>query len=123
MNDFGFMGQSSQLKAGDPILRRLWLRLQYGRIKAAIHLDMVGGNPAVTKSVLHITRTPWSASSFTDDVAEIFARYVIDGSYEGAASGDFSQAVREPNGSKDALWADVTEYERGGIGLDTACLQ
>jgi hypothetical protein len=83
------------------------------RMKAAIHLDMVGGNPAVTKSVLHVTRTPWSASSFTDDVAEVFARYVIDGAYEGAASGDFSHAVREPNGPKDALWADVTEYEPG----------
>lgn len=83
------------------------------RMKAAIHLDMVGGNPAVTKSVLHITRSPWSAASFTDDVAETFARYVIDGAYEGAASGDFSKAVREPSGSKDALWADFTEYEGG----------
>jgi hypothetical protein len=83
------------------------------RMKAAIHLDMVGGNPAVTKSMLHITRSPWSAASFTDDVAEVFARYVIDGAYEGAASGDFSKAVREPNGSKDALWADFTEYESG----------
>jgi len=83
------------------------------RMKAAIHLDMVGGNPAVTKSVLHITRAPWSAASFTDDVVETFARYVIDGAYEGAASGDFSKAVREPNGSKDALWADFTEYESG----------
>jgi len=83
------------------------------RMKAAIHLDMVGGNPAITKSVLHVTRSPWSAASFTDDVAEIFARHVIDGAYEGAASGDFSGAVREPNGPKDALWADVTEYESG----------
>ena len=82
-------------------------------MKAAVHLDMVGGDPAVTKSVLHITRSPWSASSFTDDVAEMFARYVIDGAYEGAASGDFSRAVRERNGPKEALWADVTEYESG----------
>ncbi len=83
------------------------------KIKAAIHLDMVGGNPAITKSVLHVTRSPWSAASITDDVAETFARFVIDGAYEGAASGDFSRAVREPHGSKDALWADVTEYESG----------
>ena len=82
-------------------------------MKAAIHLDMVGGNPAVTKSVLHVTRSPWSASSFTDDVAEVFARYVIGGAYLGAASGDFSRAVREPNGPKDALWADFSEYEPG----------
>lgn len=83
------------------------------RIKAAIHLDMVGGNPAVTKSVLHVTRSPWSVSSVTDDVAETFARYVVAGAYEGTASGDFSRAIREPNGPKDALWADVTEYESG----------
>jgi aminopeptidase YwaD len=83
------------------------------RMKAAIHLDMVGGNPTMTKSVLHVTRSPWSAASITDDVAETFARYVIDGAYEGAASGDFSRAVREPNGPSDALWADVTEYESG----------
>jgi aminopeptidase YwaD len=83
------------------------------RIKAAIHLDMVGGNPAVTKSVLHVTRSPWSVSSVTDDVAEIFARHVIDGAYAGAATGDFSSAVREANGPKDALWADITEYESG----------
>jgi hypothetical protein len=52
-------------------------------------------------------------ASFTDDVAEAFARYVINGAYEAAASGDFSRAVREPGGSKDALWADFTEYESG----------
>jgi aminopeptidase YwaD len=83
------------------------------RMRAAIHLDMVGGEPSVTKSVLHVTRSPWSAASVTDDVAETFARYVIDGAYEGTASGDFSRAIREPNGPKDALWADVTEYESG----------
>lgn len=83
------------------------------RIKAAIHLDMVGGNPAVTKSVLHVTRSPWSVASVTDDVAETFGHYVIDGAYAGAATGDFSAAVREPNGPKDALWADITEYESG----------
>jgi hypothetical protein len=63
--------------------------------------------------VLHVTRSPWSISSVTDDVAETFARYVIDGAYTGAATGDFTDAVREPNGPKDALWADVTEYESG----------
>ncbi|HEY3382877.1 MAG TPA: M28 family peptidase [Vicinamibacterales bacterium] len=83
------------------------------RITAAIHLDMVGGNPFVTKSVLHITRSPWSISSVTDDVVETFGRYVIDGAYQGTADGDFADAVREPNGPKDALWADVTEYESG----------
>ncbi len=38
---------------------------------------------------------------------------MIDGAYEGAASGDTSRAIRAPGGSKDALWADVTPYESG----------
>jgi aminopeptidase YwaD len=84
-----------------------------GRIKAAVHLDMVGGDPLVTKSILHVTRSPWSVASITDEVAEIFARYVIDGAYEGASTGDASKAVRSPGGSKDAFWADITPYESG----------
>jgi hypothetical protein len=84
-----------------------------GRIKAAVHLDMVGGDPFVTKSILHVTRSPWSVASLTDEVAEIFTRFVIDGAYEGASSGDASKAVRAPGGSKDAFWADITPYESG----------
>jgi hypothetical protein len=84
-----------------------------GRIKAAVHLDMVGGDPFVTKSILHVTRSPWSVASLTDEVAEIFTRFVIDGAYEGASSGDGSKAVRAPGGSKDAFWADITPYESG----------
>ena len=37
-----------------------------GRIKAAVHLDMVGADPFVTKSVLHVTRSPWSIATVTD---------------------------------------------------------
>ncbi len=83
------------------------------RMKAAIHLDMVGGDPFITKSILHVTRSPWSLATITDDVEAIFARHVIDGAYEGAASGDFSNAVLTAGGSKDALWADFTPYESG----------
>ncbi len=49
MNEFGFMGQSSQLKAGDPILRRLWLRWQYGRIQAAIQAAGYAEGPDVSE--------------------------------------------------------------------------
>ena len=38
------------------------------RIRAAVHLDMVGGDPFITKSVLHVTRSPWSIATVTDDV-------------------------------------------------------
>jgi aminopeptidase YwaD len=83
------------------------------RIRAAVHLDMVGGDPFVTKSVLHVTRSPWSIATVADDVAEVFGRYVIDGAARAAGSGDMAHAIRSPGGSKDAFWADITPYESG----------
>jgi hypothetical protein len=83
------------------------------RIRAAVHLDMVGGDPFITKSVLHVTRSPWSIATATDDVAETFGRYVIDGAMRAAGDGDMSRAIRSPGGSKDAFWADITPYESG----------
>src|SRR5476649_2920201 len=83
------------------------------RIRAAVHLDMVGGDPFITKSVLHVTRSPWSIPSVTDDVEEVFGRYVIDGAFRAAGDGDMSHAVRSRGGSKDAFWADITPYESG----------
>jgi aminopeptidase YwaD len=83
------------------------------RIKAAVHLDMVGADPFITKSILHVTRSPWSIATVTDDVEEIFGRYVIDGAFRAAGDGDMTRAVRSPGGSKDAFWADVTPYESG----------
>jgi aminopeptidase YwaD len=83
------------------------------RIKAAVHLDMVGGDPFVTKSVLHVTRAPWSIATVVDDVEEVFGRYVIDGAARAAGDGDMTRAIRSATGSKDAFWADVTPYESG----------
>jgi aminopeptidase YwaD len=74
---------------------------------------MVGGDPFITKSILHVTRSPWSIATVTDDVEEIFGRYVIDGAFAGAADGDPTRAIRTLGGSKDALWADITPYESG----------
>jgi len=83
------------------------------RIRAAVHLDMVGGDPFVTKSILHVTRSPWSIATVTDDVEDVFGRYVIDGAFRAAGDGDMSRAIRSPGGSKDAFWADITPYESG----------
>jgi aminopeptidase YwaD len=84
-----------------------------GRIRAAVHLDMVGGDPFITKSILHVTRAPWSIATVTDDVEEVFGRYVIDGAFRAAGDGDMSRAIRSQGGSKDAFWADITPYESG----------
>src|SRR4051812_38633019 len=83
------------------------------RIRAAVHLDMVGGDPFITKSVLHVTRSPWSIATVTDDVAETFGRYVIDGAMRAAGEGDMTRSIRSRGGSKDAFWADITPYESG----------
>jgi aminopeptidase YwaD len=83
------------------------------RIRAAVHLDMVGGDPFITKSVLHVTRSPWSIATITDDVEEVFGRYVIDGAFRAAGEGEMAHAIRSPAGSKDAFWADITPYESG----------
>jgi aminopeptidase YwaD len=83
------------------------------RIKAAVHLDMVGGDPFITKSILHVTRSPWSIATVTDDVEEVFGRYVIAGAFRAAGEGDMTHAIRSQGGSKDAFWADVTPYESG----------
>jgi aminopeptidase YwaD len=45
------------------------------RIKAVIHMDMVGGGPE-TKAVFHVTRGPMSLPSFVHDVAWAFAEFV-----------------------------------------------
>src|SRR3954452_10989490 len=83
------------------------------RIRAAVHLDMVGGDLFITKSVLHVTRSPWPIATVTDDIEETFGRYVIDGAMRAAGDGDMTRAIRSRNGSKDAFWADITPYESG----------
>jgi aminopeptidase YwaD len=83
------------------------------RIRAVVHLDMVGGDPFITKSILHVTRSPWSIPSVTDDVEEVFGRYVIDGAFHAAGTGDMTHAIRSEGGSKDAFWADITPWESG----------
>jgi hypothetical protein len=80
---------------------------------AAVHLDMVGGDYRITKSVLHITHTPASLPSCVNAVADIFADYAISGSLRAAMDGDFRAALISPEGSKDSLVADMTPYEMG----------
>src|SRR5262249_10135877 len=45
------------------------------RIKAVVHMDMVGGGPE-TKAVFHMTRGPLSLPSFVHDVGWSFAAWV-----------------------------------------------
>ena len=82
------------------------------RIKAAIHMDMVGGGPA-TKAVFHVTRGPMSLPSFVHDVAWAFAEFVNEESYKFAATGKAEYPFVEPEGGKEPLRAEYSAYTMG----------
>jgi hypothetical protein len=80
---------------------------------AAIHMDMVGGNHEITKAIFHITHTPASLPSFVNDVADTFGDYVIEGSRRATMTGDFSDAIFSPDGTKEMLVADHSSFTMG----------
>jgi aminopeptidase YwaD len=82
------------------------------RIKAAIHMDMVGGGPA-TKAIFHVTRGPMSLPSFVYDVAEAFGDFVNRESDQYASSGDALYPFVSREGGKEALQADFADYSMG----------
>ena len=82
------------------------------RIKAAIHMDMVGGGPA-TKAVFHVTRGPMSLPSFVHDVAWAFAEFVNEESYKFAATGKAEYPLVAPEGGKEPLRAEYSAYTMG----------
>jgi hypothetical protein len=51
--------------------------------------------------------------SFVDDVAAVFGEYVIEGSRRAAMSGDFSEAIFSPDGTKEMLVADFHPFTMG----------
>jgi len=82
------------------------------RIKAAIHMDMVGGGPE-TKAVFHVTRGPMSLPSFVHDVAWSFAEWVNEQSDKFAATGDAKYPMVAPEGGKEPLRAEYSAYTMG----------
>jgi hypothetical protein len=81
-------------------------------ILAVVHMDMVGGGEA-TKSIFHIERSPASLPSFINDIAEAFGEFVNQQSYEFAATGHATYPLVAPEGSKQALLAQFSEYTPG----------
>jgi len=82
------------------------------RIKAVVHMDMVGGGPE-TKAVFHVTRGPMSLPSFVHDVAWAFAEFVNEESYKFAATGDAKYPFVAPEGGKEPLRAEYSAYTMG----------
>jgi aminopeptidase YwaD len=82
------------------------------RVKAAIHMDMVGGGPE-TKAVFHVSRGPMSLPSFIYDVAEAFGEFVNEQSYQFAATGQAKYPLVAPEGGKEPLLAQMSEFSMG----------
>jgi aminopeptidase YwaD len=82
------------------------------RIKAVIHMDMVGGGPE-TKAVFHVTRGPMSLPSFVHDVAWAFAEFVNEESYKFAATGEAKYPLVAPEGGKEPLRTEYSAYTMG----------
>jgi aminopeptidase YwaD len=82
------------------------------RIKAVIHMDMVGGG-AETKAVFHVTRGPLSLPSFVHDVAWAFADWLNEESYQFAATGKAAYPTVAPEGGKEPLRAEYSAFTLG----------
>jgi aminopeptidase YwaD len=83
------------------------------RARAVIHMDMVGGDAEATQAVFHVTRSPKSLPTFVNDVAEAFGRWVNEQSYAFAATGEAPYPLIDPEGSKRALQAEMTDFTEG----------
>ncbi len=89
------------------------------RIKATIHMDMVGGDPE-TKAIFHVTRGPASLPSFVNDVAEAFGEFVNRQTASFASGHGSDLPLHSPEGGKEAALADLAEYT-GGSDHDVYC--
>lgn len=83
------------------------------RLKAVIHLDMVGGDPAITKAILHVTRGPASLPSFVHDIAASFGELVNRESDAFASTGTARFPLVSPEGGKEALQAKMGDFSLG----------
>ena len=81
-------------------------------IRAAVHLDMVGGGPE-TKAIFHVTRGPASQPSFVYDLAGAVATFVNDQTAAFAKTGEARFPLVAGDGSKDPLRAELAEFSPG----------
>jgi hypothetical protein len=88
------------------------------RLRANVHMDMVGGDPFKNKSVFHVTGTPWSLPSFVTDVGAEFLdviRTAAGGYADGQRSAEAGivETWAGEQGTRNEFIADVTPYEGG----------
>jgi hypothetical protein len=88
------------------------------RLRANIHMDMVGGDPFKNKSIFHVTATPWSLPSFVTDIGAALTDVIKSGAANYAESGDAPEAAvvetrAGDQGTRNQFLADVTPYSQG----------
>src|SRR5882762_4635181 len=88
------------------------------RLRANIHMDMVGGDPFKNKSVFHVTGTPWSLPSFVTDVGAVFLETIRTAASayaagETSAETGIAETRAGGQGTRNELIADVTPYSSG----------
>ena len=88
------------------------------RLRANIHMDMVGGDYFRNKSVFHVTATPWSLPSFVTDVGATFLDTIRTAATDYASSGAAPEAAvvetrTGEQGTRNEFIADVTPYSAG----------
>jgi aminopeptidase YwaD len=81
-------------------------------IKAAIHMDMVGGGP-ITKAIFHVTRGPMSLPSFVHDIAEAFGDFANQQTEKLAKTGMAEYPLVAPEGGKEPLRAEFASFSMG----------
>jgi hypothetical protein len=81
-------------------------------IRAAVHLDMVGGGPE-TKAIFHVTRGPASQPSFVYDLADSLAMFVNEQTAAYAKTGEAKFPLVASDGSKDPLRAELAPFSAG----------
>jgi hypothetical protein len=81
-------------------------------IRAAIHLDMVGGGPE-TKAIFHVTRGPASQPSFVYDLADAVGLFVNEQTEAFAKTGNARYPLIASDGSKDPLRAELAPFSQG----------
>jgi aminopeptidase YwaD len=82
------------------------------RMKAAVHLDMVGGG-AETKAMFHVTRGPATLPSFIYDLSQEMGRWVSEQTATFAMSGAAEYPLLAASGTKDPLRAELVDFTIG----------
>ena len=82
------------------------------RLRAGVHLDMVGGRPEITHAALHLSRTAASLPHIVNEIAAAWVADVARASTQLAEKGDGDGMVW-PTGGRDALVTDLRPLELG----------